>query len=396
MKPFVNEKPTLVVVLPRFPYPLEKGDKLRAYHQIIGLSATYNVVLFAITDTSISRESMEKLSVHCTRIELFHRGILSKIFNLFLCMFSQKPFQVGYFYSYRNARRMHVLLREIQPNHIYCQLIRAAEYIKDYHDCPKSIDYMDALSKGMERRIDHAPWYSKRLFRIESYRLKNYEVRVFDYFEHASIISSQDQTFIFHPKRKTIQCIPNGIAPSFFQRPQVRTDTDIVFVGNLSYAPNIEAVEFISTQLLPLNAKLRCIIAGATPTALVEKLCAKSEIQLLGWVDDIREAYCRGKIFVAPMMIGTGMQNKLLEAMALGIPCVTTNLAGNPIGAHDRESICIANTPEEFIALIDELLTDHDFYTKIARNGQEFVRKNYSWSHANAQLIEMISDSKSK
>ena len=396
MKPFVNEKPTLVVVLPRFPYPLEKGDKLRAYYQIIGLSETYNVVLFAITDTSIPDAYRDKLAAYCTRIEVFQHGLLSKIFNLSLCLFSQKPFQVGYFYSYRNARRMHTLLREIKPNHIYCQLIRAAEYIKDYHDCPKSIDYMDALSKGMERRIDHAPWYSKRLFRIESIRLKNYEVRVFDYFEHASIISSQDQAFIFHPKRKTIQCIPNGIAHSFFERPQVSADADIVFIGNLSYAPNIEAVEFISTQLLQRNTKLRCIIAGATPTAHVEKLCTKNEIHLLGWVDDIREAYCRGKIFVAPMMIGTGMQNKLLEAMALGIPCVTTNLAGNPIGAQDRESICIANTPEEFIALIDELLTNDDFYAKIARKGQEFVRNNYSWSHANAQLIEMMNDSKSK
>jgi glycosyltransferase involved in cell wall biosynthesis len=255
---------------------------------------------------------------------------------------------------------------------------------------------MDALSKGMERRIDSAPWYSKRLFRIESIRLKNYEIRVFDYFEHASIISIQDQAFIFHPKRKTIQCIPNGIAPSFFERPQVVADADIVFIGNLSYAPNIEAVEFISSRILPLNTKLSCIIAGATPSPVVEKLCAKSQIKLLGWVDDIREAYCRGKIFVAPMMIGTGMQNKLLEAMALGIPCVTTNLAGNPIGASDRESICIANTPEEFIALIDKLLTNEVFYTKIARNGQDFVRKNYSWSHANAQLIEMMNDFKSK
>lgn len=291
---------------------------------------------------------------------------------------------------------MHALLKDIQPSHIYCQLIRAAEYIKDYHDCPKTIDYMDALSKGMDRRIDKAPWYARQLYRIESIRLKNYEVRIFDYFEHASIISRQDQAFIFHPKRKTIHCIPNGIVPSFFERPQVETDKDLVFIGNLSYAPNIEAVEFISSEILTKNAALSCLIAGATPGAYVERLCAKSDIQLLGWVDDIREAYCRGKIFVAPMMIGTGMQNKLLEAMALGIPCVTTNLAGNPIGAVDRESICLANTSEEFIEMIQELLTDQDFYTKIATNGQEFVRKNYSWSRANAQLIDLINDTNSK
>ena len=396
MKSFTNDKQTLVVVLPRFPYPLEKGDKLRAYHQIIGLSEVYNVVLFAVTYTAVPQESIEKLAMYCTRIEVFHRGPISICFNLFLCLFSQKPFQVGYFYSYRNARRMHALMKEIQPSHIYCQLIRVAEYIKDYHDCRKTIDYMDALSKGMDRRIDKAPWYAKQLYRIESIRLKNYEVRIFDYFEHASIISRQDQAFIFHPKRKNIQCIPNGIAPSFFERPQIDTDKDLVFIGNLSYAPNIEAVEFISSQLLSLNKELSCLIAGATPTTLVEKLCAKNNIQLLGWVDDIREAYCRGKIFVAPMMIGTGMQNKLLEAMALGIPCVTTDLAGDPIGAVDRESICIAHSPEEFIEMIQELLTDQNFYTKIATNGQEFVRKNYSWSRANAQLINLINDTKSK
>ncbi len=396
MKSFDNHKPTLVVVLPRFPYPLEKGDKLRAYHQIIGLSDAFNVVLFAVTDAPVPRESMDKLAHHCTQIAVFQRGPLSKFLNLFLCLFTQKPFQVGYFYSYRNAKRMHKRLKEIQPSHIYCQLIRAAEYIKDYHDCPKTIDYMDALSKGMERRIDHAPWYSKRLFRIESIRLKNYEVRIFDYFEHASIISHQDQALIYHPKRKDIACIPNGIAPTFFERPNAPTDVDIVFIGNLSYAPNIEAVEFISSQILPKNKSLSCLIAGATPSTLVEKLCAKSNIQLLGWMDDIREAYCRGKVFVAPMMIGTGMQNKLLEAMALGIPCVTTNLAGDPIGAVNRESICIANTAEEFITTIQELLTDEDFYTKIATNGKAFVRKNYSWSHANAQLIDLMNETTRK
>jgi len=390
MKAFDNHKPTLVVVLPRFPYPLEKGDKLRAYYQIIGLSEEYNVVLIAINDEDVPQLSYEKLAGYCTRIEVFKRSRLTIAFNLFLCLFSQRPFQVGFFYSNKNARRIRALLKEIKPDHIYCQLIRAAEYIKDYHDCPKTIDYMDALSKGMERRIDHAPWYAKRLFRNESIRLKNYEVRIFDYFENASIISIQDQAFIFHPKRKNIHCIPNGVAPSFFDRPQIETDNDIVFIGNLSYAPNIEAVEYISSQILQKAKNMSCLIAGATPTANVEKICNEQHIELLGWVDDIREAYCRGRIFVAPMMIGTGMQNKLLEAMALGIPCVTTKLAGDPIGARDGESICIAHSADEFISIIEKLLSNKDYYEKIARNGQDFVRDNYSWIRSNRQLIELM------
>ncbi len=388
----MSNKDKLVVLLSRFPYPLEKGDKLRAYHQITELSKTFEIYLIAISDHDIPHAHQQQLAKFCKEIHLIRITKWSIVVNLFFAFFSNKPFQTGYFFSLKGKKRVDVLLESIKPKYIYSQLIRTSEYIKNYHVCPKTIDYMDALSMGIERRIEKAPWYAKWIFRSEAKRLKNYERIIFDYFEHKTIISDQDRAFILHPNRHEIASIPNGIDTRFFDYPKSTPRYDLVFIGNLSYAPNIEAVEYISEQLLQKNKHLTCLISGATPHQTVEKIARNTpQITLQGWIDDIREAYVSGKIFIAPMMIGTGMQNKLLEAMALGIPCITSTLANNAIQATHDVNILVANTPEEFLAAIDALLNDGALYQRIARNGQAFIRENYSWEKSTQELANIIS-----
>ncbi|MEY3236831.1 MAG: hypothetical protein RI883_932 [Bacteroidota bacterium] len=386
-----NYKPKLVVILSRFPYPLEKGDKLRAYYQIKELSKDFSISLIAISKQKISKNSIEKLNQYCNSIDIIKITNWSVLWNLFMCVLNNKPFQVGYFYSYKGHLKIKSLLKLIKPNYIYCQLIRTSEYIKDYHDCPKTIDYMDALSKGIERRILKAPWYSKWLFISESKRLKIYERSIFDYFENKTIISEQDKEFISHPQKSKIVCVSNGIDSSFFEEQDHTNEFDLVFVGNLSYAPNVEAVDFISNQLLAKNIKLTCLISGASPRSSVQKTCnSNQQITLQGWVEDIRTTYCRGRIFIAPMMIGTGMQNKLLEAMALGIPCITTSLANNAINAIHLETIYVANTVDEFLEAIEILTSNSEIYQRIAQQGRDFVLKNYNWKNATSVLKDLI------
>lgn len=388
----MNSKDKLVVLLSRFPYPLEKGDKLRAFHQIAELSKFFDIYLIAISEKEIPSEHRKQLAQFCKEIHLVRITNRSILFNLFLSLVSNKPFQTGYFFSFRGKNKINLLLQSIDPNYIYSQLIRTAEYVKNYHACPKTIDYMDALSKGIERRIDKAPWYAKWVFRSEAKRLKNYERVIFDYFEHKTIISDQDREFILHPNRIEIVSIPNGIDERFFDFTKTPARYDLVFIGNLSYAPNVEAVEYIATELLTKNKQLTCLISGATPHSTIQKIArSNTQIELQGWIDDIREAYVSGKIFIAPMMIGTGMQNKLLEAMALGIPCITTTLANNAIEAVHNEHILVANTTDEFLAAINDLLTDVELYKRIATNGQAYIRENYSWKKSTQELAALIS-----
>lgn len=388
-------KPKLVVILSRFPFPLEKGDKLRAYHQLIELSKNYSITLITTTDKSVSKESIEKIRPLCSTIHIFKLSKVSILFNLFIQFFTKKPFQIGYFYSSKINYTIQKILKETQPDHIYCQLIRVAEYVKNYHNCSKTIDYMDALSKGIERRIGKAPFYSKWIFKSEAKRLALYERKIFDYFEFHTIISEQDRDLILHPNRSKIVCIPNGVDESFFNTTPSKKEFDLLFVGNLSYPPNIEAIHFISKKILPCfeNKKhpLSFLISGATPTPSIQKIANNnSKIELTGWVNDIRDSYNRGKIFVAPMMIGTGLQNKLIEAMAMGIPCITSTLANNAIKAEKNYSIIVADSVEEYVQAIEILRSDSAFYEKIAANGKQHVKDNFNWQSATNKLIELI------
>lgn len=384
-------KPKLLVLLSRFPYPLEKGDKLRAFHQIKELSKEFDITLFALSDTYVGKDQIRELEPYCSDIQVHHIKLFTRTINLFLGLFSELPFQVKYFYSLKAKKRVKVLLEEKGFDHLMCQLIRTSEYIKNIHNTPKTIDYMDALSAGIIRRVDRQPFYLKWLFRIEAKRLKKYEQSVFDFFENQVIISDQDRQLIAHPDKDKITCIANGIDKSYFEEMDRSEEFDLIFVGNMSYPPNIDAVHYIVNEILPELPDSKLLVSGATPHPSVLKLANENEnIVITGWVDDIRTSYLRGKIFLAPMLIGTGMQNKLLEAMALKTPCITTSLANNAIKADHMNQIVVADTKEDILNRIKELLTDEELRLKIARSAQGFVEEHYTWEQACTQLIQLM------
>jgi len=379
------------MLVSRFPYPLDKGDKLRAFYQLQELSKHYDVTLVAISDETISHEQHQAVKDYCREMHVFKIGFFSKALHLAAAFFHKRPFQTGYFYSWTAARKIRQLINLSGFEHIYCQLIRTTEYVKNEHRIPKTLDYMDALSAGIQRRIGQQAWYSRWIFRSEARRLANYERSIFDYFEHTTIISEQDRELVQHPDRKKIHIIPNGIHSSFFDKPFVEARHDFVFVGNMSYPPNVEAVQFIAEHILPEFEGATLLVSGSSPSVQIRNLAQRNpRIHVTGWVNDIREAYCSGQIFLAPMLIGTGMQNKLLEAMALGVPCVTTPLANNAIRATNKLEIMVGSTKEELIAAICILREDPAFSQALSRAGSAFIRKNYSWEKSVGELCKIM------
>lgn len=384
----MNVLPKLAVVLSRFPYPLEKGDKLRSYYQIRELSKKYAIHLIALSEQKVAQSSIDELNKYCSSITIHRLSKLSIFFNSFLALLGKKPIQVGYFYNYFIFKKIQNQLNTLRPNHILSQLIRTTEYTKNYLDCPKTLDYMDAFSKGFERRAENAVWYKKGFYRMEYRRLLVYERVMFDYFDKKTIISEQDKRYIFHPERKQIVCVPNGIDNSFFEEQSKEKEFDFVFVGNMNYPPNIEAVLHITKELLPSFPNSKFLIAGANPHPKVLKLAENhTNIIVSGWMDDIKEAYELARIFLAPMKTGTGMQNKLLEAMAMSLPCITTSLANNAIGAVHNESILVCDSSEETINTLKKLLQNPEKQKQIGAAGKAFVKENYSWEKSTRNLI---------
>lgn len=388
----------LFVLLSRFPYPLEKGDKLRAFHQIKELSKQHEIVLCALSDQKVEQSSIDKLQEYCKAIHIIRLPKWKIYWNLFWqLLFTDKSLQVVYFYNKSAQKKINQIITEYQPDHIYGQLIRVAEYIKNI-PIPKTLDYMDALARGMERRIAQSPFYIKWFLTTETTRLKRYEHQIFDAFDHLTIISEQDKNLIVHIKNETIHIIPNGVDYEMFKfQENYEKKYDLIFTGNMAYPPNIDSVIYLVNEVMPLVWKkypdIKLVIAGAEPDKKVLQLASKN-VEVTGWVKDITTYYAAAKIFVAPMQIGTGLQNKLLEAMAMKLPCVTSQLANNALGAEHQKSILIGNQPEEYYEYIISLLENKNLYNDIAISGYNFARKNYTWEGTTQKLNELIINTK--
>jgi len=176
--------------------------------------------------------------------------------------------------------------------------------------------------------------------------------------------------------------VRNGIDTEFFIPQEKEKVYDIGFVGNMGYPPNVDAAEYLITKLKPLlDQNFRYQIAGARPDKRV-KLLAGKNVTITGWIDDVRDAYSGCRIFVAPLWSGTGQQNKILEAMAMGIPCVTSTSVNNAIGAQHNKEIMVADTELEFKVCIEQLLNDEAKYKELKENALMFVRENYSWQQS--------------
>ena len=203
----------LLMITSRFPIPLDKGDKLRAFHQLKELSCSNEIHLISLTEKDVSDDDKNRLNNICKTIHVFKLSKWKIYINLILGLASDKPFQIKYFYQRKIHKQIHKLIKELNPDHIYCQLIRCVLYIKDEHHYKKTIDYMDAFSKGFERRISSAGWL-KPVYKIEAKRLKKFENLAYEYFDHHTIISGQDRSFIFHEKMDNISIISNGLDTS--------------------------------------------------------------------------------------------------------------------------------------------------------------------------------------
>ncbi len=388
-----TQKPKLVVMLSRFPYPLEKGDKLRAYYQIIEMSKVYSITLLCVSERNVNESDKKELEKHCVSVQIFQLPKWKSWVNSAVMLFGSKPLQIAYFYSSTIQSKIKTILYSTKPDYIFCQLIRASEYVKNYHDCPKTLDYMDAFSMGVERRIDLLPFYKKWLFRLESKRLSNYEREIFDYFEWHTIISEQDANLLGTTPNQKVHCVPNGVSSSFLNyTTKLSPQYDLVFVGNLNYPPNVEAVKFIVREILSLASKKgkawTFVAAGAEPSREIISLFENTpNSTLLPNVDDIREAYTAGRVFIAPMKIGTGLQNKLLEAMALSMPCVTTSLANNALNALDNVEVLLAESVEDFVETISELLESNKGEA-IGQAAKKMIRDNFSWEQCTKGLLE--------
>ncbi len=378
----------ILVVLPRFPYPLEKGDKLRAFYQIRELSKHNEVYLFCVSHTKVPPESIEKLTPYCRDIKVVHSPRLVNYKNVLRNYLYTKSLQIGYWDSLKARRSYKKFEKQVVPDVIYSQMVRTMTLVSR-SPIPKVMDFQDALSMNTERRMEKSRGLWHYILHFEFKMLRSTEYNSFRIFDALTIISETDSEAIPHRKNGDIIVVPNGVDFEYFKPLEREKEYDIVFCGNMRYEPNVYASQYLVKEVMPIvwqefpQAKL--LLAGAYPKNKVSHLASKL-VTVSGYVDDIRESYASARIFAAPMQTGSGLQNKLLEAMAMKLPCVTTSIANDSLRAQEGKDVLIGNTPYEFAEHLIALLRDQQLRDQLAENGYAFVCDNYSWDAAGEKL----------
>lgn len=379
----------ILATLSRFPYPGNKGDKLRAYHQLKYLAAQHQVHLFCLSDEPVEDWQVKHLEQIFASVHVYSLSKSGIIWRLLCNFFSDKPFQVAYFTDPKAKAKLLELKEQIQPDLIYCQLARMAEFVRELNDVQKFIDYQDAFSKGLQRRLKYNNWLKRIFIGIEYRRMKNYEAEVFDDFDQCAIISLQDANHFPAVQRNRFHIVPNGIDSEYFAPAGLEKKIDLLFTGNMQYEPNVNCVHFILQKVLPLlydkYPDLHLVAAGTSPVASLRRAEGK-HLKLTGWVDDLRIYYDQARIFIAPLQISIGMQNKILEAMSMGLPVITSTICNNPIGAKHGRELFVADTAFDCAMAIEQLLSQPEMAKKMGENARKFIEKKFKWDEQNARL----------
>lgn len=385
----------VLVALPRFPYPLEKGDKLRAYHQIRCLSKNNDVVLFCVSHQEVSDEHIEKIKPYCSAIKVVTPSKIKVYYNILKAFLSINSLQVNGYWNTKKIRNEYSAFeKEQNPDVVYCQMVRTMEWVKKSSK-PKLLDFQDCLSKNVERRMYKTKGLLRRILHYEFKMLRSCEYDAFECYDAFTIISTADREAIPHQKNDIISILPNGVDTALFRPRNIAVEYDILFSGNMHYAPNIDAAVFLIKDIMPIVWQKRphttVMLAGADPVPTVKRL-QSDKVTVTGWVNDIGECYAKAGLFVAPMRIGTGLQNKLLEAMATKKTCITSPLANNALAAEDGKQVIVAKTAQEYADAIIEILDNKEKADMLADNAYNYVLQKYSWDKYNELLETLLNE----
>ncbi|MFA6059996.1 MAG: glycosyltransferase [Taibaiella sp.] len=368
----------------RFPYPPYRGDKLKIFHLTKRLSRKHELHLVTFLQDKTDLQYLPELQKIFKEIHVIPLSKPHSYLNSLLAFFHKEPFQVRYFHSSKMERKLQELHAQHHYDAVHVQHLRMAQYWSETKDVPRILDLPDAYSLYWKRRIETSEGLLKIFARIEQKRVFDYE-RILQEYNLSLVCSREDQSYLQQERHiNNVHLLPNGVDLSTFTSDQhnYSLDRTILFTGNMDYAPNVDAVIYFVTEIFPLIKQqvpdAVFIIAGQRPVKKVLEL-ASGDIKVTGFVKDLSTMYASASIVVAPLRFGAGTQNKVLEAMAMGVPVVSRNIGFSGLNITSGEGVILAMETEVFAEQCIALLQSDALRQRVGEAGKEVIRTQFDW-----------------
>lgn len=383
----------LLFLTQRIPYPPDKGDKIRSWHFLRHLASRHRVHLGCFYDDPFDERYIPHLteicaSVKCLRLNRIHARLRSLAGLLTSASLSET-----YFHDPRLAQWVEETMTRHNPEIVFVFCSAMAPYLASHRGARSVLDMVDIDSEKWRAYSVTRPWPLSALYRREQrtvLRLERQAAAVFDCTILVSLAEADMFRRLAPESAGTIHCLGNGVDLEYFhpQHPHLSpfqgAGPFIVFTGAMDYWPNIEAVEWFSAKVMPLlrdrHAMAEFWIVGANPTAAVQRLGRLPGVKVTGRVPDIRPYLAHASAVVAPLHVARGIQNKVLEAMAMARPVIATPQACEGLEDAAADEVLRASSPADFVAAIDRTLTPEG--TVIGRRARVRAEAGFSWARS--------------
>ena len=383
----------------RIPYPPNKGDKIRSFHQIRHLSRDHAVHLACLVDEREDLKHVDSLRKYCASVDAVYRGKSAAKALALKTVLSGKPISVEAFFSRELHRKILARIRSGMIDLVFVFSSAMAEYVRDLQGLPKVIDFVDVDSDKWRLYADSSPFPLSLIYRVESRRLGRYEERIARTFDHSIFVTPKEaELFRVRVKDRPVSVIFNGVDVDYFDPARAGSDRPagpgIVFTGAMDYYPNVDAVTYFCDRIFPRVLEkvsdARFYIVGRNPDKKVVRLGDRRNVTVTGSVHDVRPYLAKAGVAVAPFRIARGVQNKVLEAMAMCIPVVGTSNAFQGIQATMEDGIRSGDDPEHFAEEVVTFLENPEFGKRCGEAGRRYVLRCHRWEVQGEALNRLL------
>jgi sugar transferase (PEP-CTERM/EpsH1 system associated) len=384
--PSDQHRPRLYFLAQRVPFPPDRGDKITTYNEVVHLARGYEVHVFCTADGAEDLANVAGLRplvasvtaepVHSLRAKL--RGLLGLATGeaLSVAMIGEPGLQ----------RAIAEAAAREPPDLIFIYSSNMAQFAERFAGLPRIMQFADLDSMKWERYAAAAKWPMRWIYAREARLLRALEHRLAHACDHSLVCTDNERAdFEARIPGAPVSTAANGVDLDYFRSEgATKVPGLLVFTGVMDYLPNVDAVTWFATDILPLVRRAvpeaKFVICGSRPNAAVQALAARPGVTVTGRVPDVRPFLDRAEVFVAPLRIARGIQNKVLEAMAMNLPVVATGQVWRGTGFPEGEGIRAADDPKIFADEVVALLHDGNRRTEFGRIARAAVERDFAWA----------------
>ena len=387
----------ILYVCHRFPYPPRRGGTIRPFNMIRHLAQSHEVVVCSLTRSDVQTQEAQGIAPYCAE---FHIGqVDDRIQTLRMIATLPTPItaSASFFHSSRLARAIRRLLAQQRFDLIFVHCSSVAHYVSGVSGIPKILDFGDMDSRKWLEYVHHKPFPLSAGYWWEGTRLQADEKRLARRFDFCTATTrAEHQTLLDYGTGTPSDWFPNGVDNSYFTSASDGAyDPDTVaFIGRMDYFPNQQCmVDFCASVLPLLKARrpgVKLQIVGAEPSAQIRRLGDIPGVSVTGSVPDVRPYVTRAALTVAPLRIARGTQNKILEAMAMGVPVVCSSVAAGGVDAVPGEHLLTADAAQAQCDAILRVLEQPGERERLAQAGRARVMSNHAWPSSMKRLDAII------